>query len=189
MISGITRRTALIGLSTFVALPIRAQTAPKSSPKQDNVEYAELERPAVFEMMTNTGSLKETAQRGQELTWHRKGASADRRFQITNIAVAFLRSETGGQVKMTFSCNVSSLGYLVDEAKLNVIVRSRGGGAMYTWSLGISVKCADKIQSLTPLTHDVPNDIAANIFTNVNAVEVAEYTEPNFPGVKVQRCG
>ena len=50
MISGITRRTALIGLSAFVALPIRAQTAPKGSPKQDNVEYAELERPAVFEM-------------------------------------------------------------------------------------------------------------------------------------------
>jgi hypothetical protein len=111
------------------------------------------------------------------------------RFQITNISIAFLRSETGGQLKMTFSCNLSSLGYLVDEAKLNVIVRSKGGGALHTWTLGISVKCADKNQSLTPITHDVPNDVAANVFTNVNAVEVAEYTEPNFPSVKVQRCG
>ena len=189
MIIDVTRRTALVGLSAFAAFPIHAQPAPKGQPKQDDVELAELERPAVFEIMTATGSLKETAQKGQELIWHRKGRSADRRFQITNISVAFLRSESGGQVKMTFSCNVSSLGYLVDEARLNVIVRSRGGGAIHTWSIGIAVKCADKNQSLTPLTHDVPNDVAATVFTNVNAVEVAEYTEPNFPGVKVQRCG
>ena len=142
----------------------------------------------MFEISTATGSLKETAQKGQELIWHRKGKSAERRFQVANIAVAFLRSETGGQLKMTFSCNVSSLGYLVDEAKLNVIVRSKGGAAIYTWTIGIAVKCADKNQSLTPLTHDVPNDVAANVFTNVNAVEVAQHTEPNFPGVKVQRC-
>ena len=189
MINVVTRRTALVGLSTFAAIPARAQPAPKSQPKQADVELAELERPAVFEITTATGSLKETAQKGQELIWHRKGRSADRRFQITNISVAFLRSESGGQVKMTFSCNVSSLGYLVDEARLNVIVRSRGGGAIHTWTIGIAVKCADKNQSLTPLTHDVPNDVAATVFTNVNAVEVAEYTEPNFPGVKVQRCG
>jgi len=189
MISGVTRRTALIGLSTVAAFPAFAQTAPAGRPKQDNTEYAELERPAVLDVVSTTGSLKETAQKGAELIWHRKGTPAERRFQITNIAVAFLRSETGGQVKMTFSCNVSSLGFLVEEAKLNVIVRSKGGGAIYTWSLGIAVKCADKNQSLTPLTQDVPNDIAANVFTNANTVEVTEYTEPNFPGVKVQRCG
>ena len=189
MISGVTRRTALIGLSAVAAFPVRAETAPAGRPKQDNTEYAELERPAVFDVVSTTGSLKETAQKGQELIWHRKGASAERRFQVTNIAIAFLRSETGGQVKMTFSCTVSSLGYSVDEAKLNVIIRSKGGGAMYTWSLGIAVKCADKNQSLTPLTQDVPNDIAANVFTNAGGVEVTEYTEPNFPGVKVQRCG
>ena len=60
--------------------------------------------------------------------------------------------------------------------------------ASFSWSFGISVKCADKDQPLTPLTHDVPTDIAANVFTNVSAVEVAEPAEPNFPGVKVQRC-
>ena len=189
MISGVTRRTALIALSTVAALPVRAQTAPAGRPKQDNTEYAELERPAMFDVASTTGSLKETAQNGAELIWHRKGTPAERRFQITNIAIAFLRSETGGQVKMTFSCTVSSLGHSVEEAKLNVIVRSKGGGAMYTWTLGVAVKCADKNQSLTPLTQDVPNEIAANVFTNAGGVEVTEYTEPNFPGVKVQRCG
>lgn len=132
MINRVTRRTALIGLSTVAAFPGRAHTAPAGRPKQDNAEeYAELERPAVFEIVSTTGSLKETAQKGQELIWHRKGAAAERRFQVTNIAIAFLRSETGGQVKMTFSCNVSSLGYSADEAKLNVIIRSKGGAAMY----------------------------------------------------------
>ena len=189
MINQVTRRTALIGLSAVAAFPVRAQTAPAGRPKQEEAEYAELERSAVFEVVSTTGSLKETAQNGQELIWHRKGTSAERRFQVTNIAVAFLRSETGGQVKLTFSCTVSSLGYSVEEAKLNVIIRSKGGGAMYNWSLGIAVKCADKNQSLTPLTQDVPNDIAANVFTNAGGVEVTEFTEPNFPGVKVQRCG
>jgi len=185
MISNVTRRTALIGFSIF-ALPVRAETA---RPKQDNTEFAELERPAQLEVGSTTGSLKETVQNGSELIWHRKGTPAERRFQITNIAVAFLRSETGGQVKMTFSCTVSSLGYSVEEAKLNVIVRSKGGAAIYTWTLGVAVKCADKSQAHTPLTQDVPNDIAANVFTNAGTVEVTEFTEPNFPGVKVQRCG
>src|SRR5262245_3474077 len=188
MTNQITRRTALIGLSAVAAFPVRAQAAPAGKPKQEDGEYAELERSAVFEVVSATGSLKETAQKGQELIWHRKGASAERRFQVTNIAIAFLRSETGGQVKMTFSCNVSSLGYSAEEVKLNVIVRSKGGGAMRTWSLGIAVKCADKNQSLTPLTQEVPNDVAANVFTNAGGVEVTEYTEQNFPGVKVQRC-
>ena len=90
---------------------------------------------------------------------------------------------------MTFSCNVSSLGYLRRRSKIERDRSKQGWRSNVHLEPGISVKCADKIQSLTPLTHDVPNDIAANIFTNVNAVEVAEYTEPNFPGVKVQRCG
>jgi hypothetical protein len=89
---------------------------------------------------------------------------------------------------MTFSCNLTSFGYSVEEAKLNVTVRSKGGGSLHTWSLGVSVKCGDKNQPLTPLTQQVPNDVAANVFTSVNTVEVAEYTEPNFPGVRVQSC-
>jgi hypothetical protein len=185
----LSRRSAVIGLAAFFAPPIHAQPAPTGKAKQDAGELVELERPAVFEINTQTGTLKETVQNGQDLIWHRKGKSSDRRFQISSIAVAFLRSETGGQVKMTFSCTVSSLGHAAEAAKLNVIVRSKGGAAMYTWTFDIAVKCADKNQPHTPLVHDVPKDIAANVFTNVNTVEVAEHTEPNFPGINVQRCG
>ena len=183
----VTRRTMVVGLAGLVAGPLHAQAAPAA--KRDTVEFVELERPALFEIISHTGTLKETVQNGQDLIWHRKGRSIDRRFQVASIAIAFLRSETGGQVKMTFSCNISSFGYLVEDAKLNVIVRSKGGAAIHTWSFGIAVKCPDKNQPLTPLAHDVPNDLATNVFTNVNTVEVAEYTEPGFPGVKVQRCG
>jgi hypothetical protein len=81
------------------------------------------------------------------------------------------------------------LGYLAaEEAKLNAIIRAKGGASLHSWSFDISVKCADKGQPLTPLTHDVPNDLAQNIFTNVSTVEIAEPAEPNFPGVRVQRC-
>jgi hypothetical protein len=109
--------------------------------------------------------------------------------QVTNMSVAFLRSESGGQVKMTFTGNISSLGYLTaEEAKLNAIVRAKGGASLHSWSFGVSVKCADKDQPLTPLTHDVPNDLAQNIFTNVSTVGIGEPAEPNFPGMRVQRC-
>jgi hypothetical protein len=188
MTINVTRRAALVGLSVCVALPVHAQTPPASRAR-DAADVATLEKPAAFEINPNTGSLKETVQKGQQLVWHRKDRPNDRCFQVTNISIAFLRSESGGQVKMTFTGNVSSLGHLTaDEAKLNVIVRAKGGASLHSWSFGIPVKCADKDQPLTPLTHDVPTEIAANVFTNVSAVEVAEPTEPNFPGVKVQQC-
>ena len=100
-----------------------------------------------------------------------------------------LRNESGGQVKMTFTGNISSLGYLTsEEAKLNAIVRAKGGASLHSWSFDISVKCEDKDRPLTPLTHDVPSDVAANVFTNVSTVELAEPAEPNYRGVSVQRC-
>src|SRR5262249_54547398 len=103
-------------------------------------QFATLEQPAVFEIAANTGSLKETVQKGQQLVWRPKGGPSDGGFRVTNISVAFLRSESGGQVKMTFSGNVSSLGYLTsEEAKLNVIVRAKGGASLHSWSFGISV--------------------------------------------------
>jgi hypothetical protein len=34
----------------------------------------------------------------------------------------------------------------------------------------------------------MPTDIAANVFANAGAVEIAELTEPDSPGVRVQRC-
>ena len=181
--STLTRRAALIALATCVAVPAHAQTS------RQNAELVTLDRPATFEIAPNTGSLKESVQKGQQLVWHPKDKANEPRFQITNVAVAFLREQTGGQLKMTFAGNVSSLGYQTSEdAKLNVIVRAKGGASLHSWSFEISVKCADKDRPLTPLTHDVPADVAANVFTNVSAVEIADPSEPNYRGVNVQRC-
>jgi hypothetical protein len=186
----ITRRAALIGLSAFVVLPARAQPSPKNVPKQPAPEFATLEMPVDFEIATTSGSLKESVQKGQVLIWHRKDRPEERVFQIANIAVAFLRSETGGELVVTFSCNVSSLGYMAsEEAKLNMIVRTKGGAALHAWTLAVSVRCADKSQAAPPQTHEVPKDIAANVFTNVNSIEITEYAEANRPEQKVQRCG
>jgi hypothetical protein len=186
MAATITRRATLIGLAASVPSPLHAEPAPK---QKQGGDYAVLDRPAVFDVSSQTGNLKETVQNGQDLIWRRQDNPSDRHFQITNISVAFLRSETGGQVKMTFSCSVSSLDYRPnEEVKLNVIVRSKGGGALHSWSFGIPIKCGDKSQSITPLTGELPNNFAANIFTNVNTVEVAELTEPGSLGSKVERC-
>jgi hypothetical protein len=180
----LTRRAALIAFASIAALSATAQTS-----RPQNAEFVTLERPAVFEIAPNTGSLKESVQKGQQLVWHPKDKPDDRRFQITNMSVAFLREQTGGQVKMTFTGNISSLGHLTSEdAKLNVNVRARGGASLHSWSLEISVKCADKDRPLTPLTRDVPNNVAANVFSNVSTVEIAEPAEPNYRGVSVQRC-
>jgi hypothetical protein len=74
------------------------------------------------------------------------------------------------------------------EAKLNVIVRTKGGASIHSWSFGISVRFVDNNRPLGPLTQEVPSNIAANAFTNVGAVEIAEYREPNYPRVMVRRC-
>jgi hypothetical protein len=153
------------------------------------MDFLTLERPAVFEVTPNTGSLKESVQKGQQLVWYPKEKPNEPRFQISNISLAFLREQSGGQVKMTFTGNISSLGYQTSEdAKLNVIVRAKGGASLHSWNFDISVKCADKDRPLIPLTHDVPNDIVANVFSNVSTVEIAEPAHPNYRGVSVQRC-
>jgi len=92
-------------------------------------------------------------------------------------------------VKMTFAGNILSLGYRpVDEAKLNVIVRTKGGASIHSWSFGISLRCADNNRPLAPLSQELPSNVAANVFTNVGTVEIAEYREPNYPRVMVRRC-
>jgi hypothetical protein len=179
----------LIGLSMMVALQARAQSNRPGSAKPAPIEFAALERPVAFEISPSTGTLKETAQRGQELIWIRKDNPSDRRFQVTNISIGFLRSEAGGQVKMTFSGNTTSLGYSTsEEAKLNVIIRTPGGASLHSWSLGFSVKCGDNNQPLTPITHEVPPDLTASLFRNVGAVEIAEVGEAHSPAVGVQPC-
>jgi hypothetical protein len=179
----------LVGLSILVALPARSQANLPGSAKPEATELAALEQPVAFEISPSTGTLKETAQRGQELIWIRKDNPSDRRFQVTNISIGFLRNEIGGQVQMTFSGNTTSLDYSTsEEAKLNVIVRTPGGASLHSWSLGFSVKCGDNNQPLTPITHDVPRDLTASLFRNVAAVEIAEVSEPNSPGLRVQPC-
>jgi hypothetical protein len=187
-IISLTRCTVLIGLSTFLALPVRAQTTAPGGPTPDAVESVSLEQPAIFEITSISGTLKETVQQGQQLIWRGRGSPNDRRFQVTNISVAFLRDGTAGEVKMTFAGDISSLGYRpVDEAKLNLIVRTKGGASIYSWSFGLSVRCSDSNRP-APLTEKVPSDVAANVFANVGTVEIAEYREPNLPTVKVRRC-
>ena len=55
----LTRRAALIGISTCAALPARAQTN-----RTREGDFVTLDRPAAFEISPNTGSLKESVQKG-----------------------------------------------------------------------------------------------------------------------------
>jgi len=184
---GLARWTALIGLATLLALPARAQTSAPGGETPDAGESVSLEQPAIFEITPISGTLKETVQQGQELVWRARTSPNDRRFQVTNISVALLREGTAGQVKMTFAGDISSLGYRpVDEAKLNIIIRTKGGASIYSWSFGISVRCSDNNRP-APLTEQIPSDLATNVFTNVGSVEIAEYREPNYPSMKVRR--
>jgi len=188
MMTRLARCISLIGLAAFLALPARAQTSAPGGETPDAAESVSLELPAVFEITPVSGTLKETVQQGQQLVWRARTSPNDRRFQVTNISVAFLREGTAGQVKMTFAGDVSSLGYRpVDEAKLNIIVRTKGGASIYSWSFGISVRCSDNNRP-APLTEQIPSDVGANVFTNVGSVEIAEYREPNYPSMKVRRC-
>lgn len=188
MIIKLTLRTALIGLSLSVALGARAQTITPNQVISDVAESVSLE-PTIFEIVPITSTLKETLQTGQQLIWLGKEGPNDRRFGATKISVLFLRNKATGEVKMTFAAHVSSLGYRpMDEAKFNTIVRTKSGASIYSWSLGILIRCADKDWPMAPVTHDVPNDIATNVFNNVGTVEIAEYREPNNPRLRARRC-
>ena len=98
MTINVTRRAAVVGLSTCIALPVRAQTPTR--PK-DAEGFATLEQPATFEIAANTGSLKETVQKGQQLVWRPKGGASDGGFRVNNISVAFLRR---GKIERQRSC-------------------------------------------------------------------------------------
>lgn len=184
-----TRRTALIAVPALLAPPVRAQPSSTSSPNPETFEFAELEKPAVFDIASISGSLKETIQKGQELIWRRKQRPADRTFQVTNISVGVIRSQISGQVTMTVSGNISSLGYRTSErAKLHLIIRSKGGAALHVSTFDISVECTDTVQTLHLDTQEVPTTLAPAVFANAASIEVADHIEPNFPGVRVQRC-
>jgi len=150
-------------------------------------EFAVAERPALFEMVSVSGSLKETRKTGQELIWHGVETPANRIFRISNLSVGLLA--TRAQVTMTFSGNISSLGYMTsDEAQLHIIFRTKGGAALHTSVVGFWVKCTDKDQTLHPPTDEIPNNIAGIVFANVGMVEITGHIEPSVRGLKVQRC-
>jgi hypothetical protein len=136
-----------------------------------------------------TGALKETVQRGQQLVWHARRGTNDRRFGLTDMSVAFLRSEAPTEVKITFAGHVSAFGWRPEsDAKLEVIVRTRGGASIYFWNFAVSVRCADSNRPLPPLSQVVPDDIAADVFNSVGTVEISEYREPNAPILTARQC-
>jgi hypothetical protein len=183
------QRAALICLLALVTLPVRAQTTETGGPTPDAIQPVTLEQPATFEVRSTSGTLKETIQQGEQLIWLGKGGPDDRRFQIGNVSVAFLRNETAGELKMTFAGSASALGYRpIEEARLNVIVHTKAGASIYSWSIGVFIKCADYKQPLAPLVHEVPRDVAANVFNNVGTVEIAERRDPNLRRVMVRSC-
>ena len=189
MTINLTRRTALIAFSACVA-PVRAQPSLTNGPKPDALEFAELEKPAVFDIASISGNLKETIQKGQELVWVRKESPTGRAFQLSKMSVGLIRGQIGDQVTLTVSSDILSFGYrTVEEASLHVIVRTKGGAALHTLAVGVWVECTGKIQSLHPQALEMPRSVAANLFANAGSVEIADHIEPNFPGVKVQRCG
>ena len=180
------RRIALIGLATLVAWPVHAQPAPTGQPPPNAVS---VEQAAIFDVTSVTGTLKETVQNEQQLVWHARRSPDERRFQLTEMSVAFLRNQAPGEVKITFAGHVSAFGWRPDgEPKLNVTVRTRGGASIYSWTFGVSVRCADNNRPLPPLGQTVPNDIAANLFNSVGSVEISEYRDPNSPILTVRQC-
>ena len=186
MLINLIRPFALIALATLVASSAHAQQAPKSQPPPNSVA---IEQSAVFDVTPVTGTLKETMQKGQQLVWRARRSPNERRFQLTDMSVALLRNEAPGEVKLTFAAHVSALGWRpASDPKLNVIVRTRGGASIYFWNFAVSVRCADTNRPLPPLSQVVPNDIAANLFNSVGAVEISEYRESNSPILTARQC-
>ena len=177
---------SLIALLALMALPIHAQ--PTST--NNLSEFAELEQPATLDVASISGSLKETIQKGQELIWHRKQRPAEAIFRVFNIAVAFIRSQIGGQVTVSFSGSLWSAGYRTSgEEKFHVIVHTKGGAVLHNSTFAVWFNCTQRIQTLHPAPQEVPAALAANVFANASSVEIIDHTEPNFPGLKIQRCG
>ena len=179
-------RIALIALAVFLASPAHAQPAASGQPPPNAVS---IEQSAVFDVTPATGALKETVQKGQQLVWRARRSPNDRRFELTDMSVAFLRSQASPEVKMTFAAHLSAFGWRPEsDPKLEVIVRTRGGASIYFWNFAVSVRCADSNRPLPPLSQVVPDDIAANLFNNVGTVEISEYRKPNAPILTARQC-
>src|SRR5215831_20815123 len=171
-----------------VAWPLAAgsQEGQISQPPPNAVS---IEQSAVFDVMPVTGTLKETVQKRQQLVWRARRSLNERRFELTDMSVAFLRNEAPGEVKITFAGHVSALGWRPEgDPKVEVIISTRGGASIYSWTVGFSVRCADTNPPLPPLSQVVPNDIAPNLFSSIGTVEISEYREPNSPILTARQC-
>ena len=112
-------------------------------------------------------------QKQQQLVWRARRSPNERRFELTDMSVALLRNEAPGEVKITFAGHVSALGWRPEgDPKVEVIIRTRGGASIYSWTVDFSVRCADTNRPLPPLSQVVPNDIAPNLFNSVGTVEI-----------------
>ena len=180
------RRMMFIGLATSFGWAVYAQPAPTEQPPPNAVS---VEQSATFDVTPVSGSLKETVQKEQQLVWLARRSPNERRFQLTDMSVALLRNQATGGVKITFAADVSAFGWRPDgEPKLNVVVRTRGGASIYSWSFFVSVRCADNNRPLPLVSQTVPDDIAANIFNSAGSIEISEYREPNSPILTVRPC-
>jgi len=103
-----------------------------------------VEQSAVFDVTPVTGTLKETVQKRQQLVWRTRRSPDERRFELTDMSVALLRNQAPGEVKITFAGHVSALGWRPEgDPKVEVIIGTRGGASIYSWTVGFSVRCAD----------------------------------------------
>ena len=168
--------------------PLVALAQPDQT-SQPTPNAVSVEQSAVFDVMPVTGTLKETVQKQQQLVWRARRSPNERRFEVTDMSVALLRNEAPGDVKITFAGHVSALGWRPEgDPKLEVIIRTRGGASIYSWTFGFSVSCADTNRPLPPFSQVLPNDLAANLFNSVGTVEISEYREPNSPILTARQC-
>ena len=168
--------------------PLVALAQPDQT-SQPTPNAVSVEQSAVFDVTPVTGTLKETVQKEQQLVWRARRSPNERRFEVTDMSVALLRNEAPGEVKITFAGHVSALSWRPEgDPKLEVIIRTRGGASIYSWTFGFSVRCADTNRPLPPLSQVVPNDIAGNLFNSVGTVEISEYREPNSPILTARQC-
>src|SRR5258708_4880981 len=114
---------------------------PPGQTSQPPPNAVSVEQSAVFDITPVTGTLKETVQKGQQLVWRARRSPNERRFEVTDMSVALLRNEAPGEVKITFAGHVSALGWRPEgDPKLEVIIRTRGGASIYSWTVGFSVR-------------------------------------------------